>query len=603
LNTSRKTQKNPFPKRQISGCFSLKGVDFTHSAGQVRGDRAANSQNMWRKYTGSVQKRPGYKKAEYSLPRKMYAVHKYTDKEGENVIFHSGDCLYLNRQVIWDTMEQRPSFSVQIGEKMLIGDGKNLLLFDGENVKKLTEERYIPTLSVNRTPKGHGKKFQGVNILTPVCRDSFMADGSSEYRLSLRPIGEGAVTATVKTATGQKTFAENSGISVNRQLGTVTFSAPPRGIGIPGYDDVIITYAAPDTYQSSIEKVTRGTVLNSSDGESRAVLAQKDKLYISGENNPGYFSRDMCCTVGDLSGEIVDLSKDGARLLIHKKGGAGSVNLLVATVDTKGKRPIKVQKGLVCPDCLGRCINLNNDPLFLTDKGVWGTKQINLNGEYTAQNRSFYIDGLLAQRDKSRAKAVNYNDCYILAIDKEMFLLDSLQKTKEKDRPHCPYVYECYYWVLQDSADNIFTLGDKLYFSDRRGNVYVFGGDYCDGETPQTAVWESGSIAAPEGLRDIFALSIVCDGGENGGFDAYIQKGGEWIPAGGGHMIYGRFTWSKLNWRQFIWHTDTYNVKRSRVRVKSAGKTAVKLVSDKKDEDFAIGGISLEYSKQLMRKG
>ena len=143
-----------------------------------------------------------------------------------------------------------------------------------------------------------------------------------------------------------------------------------------------------------------------------------------------------------------------------------------------------------------------NEPMFLTNLGIYAITPSDIVGERFSQNRSYYMNGkLLAEAGKGDAYACVYKDMYWLCLNGVAYVLDGQQNLgANKNEPYSTRQYACFYetniparvmWV--DETD--------LYFGADNGNVYQFYNDpddiasYNDNGAVIYAEWETPDLA------------------------------------------------------------------------------------------------------------
>ena len=192
---------------------SFLGADFTSDATNVDDTKSPNCQNMIRSVPGKVRKRMGYKFfSDYHAH--IYGVHKFTITNA--LIVHAGNRLYnmnavkgsewidddLNEvvddnnanimfldgntenQLLYTGMAEHRSVSFQLNQKLVILDGSNIYIYDGQEVKPLSitlsngysysEVAYVPTLTISKDPSGGGTDYEPLNLLQPAFIEQFV---------------------------------------------------------------------------------------------------------------------------------------------------------------------------------------------------------------------------------------------------------------------------------------------------------------------------------------------------------------------------------------------------------------------------------------------
>lgn len=611
--------KNSFKKDEMLYIFdTFKGVDYAHAPGNVSAQRSTDGLNMVRSEVGKVRKRTGYRLDEKQWEGNINGIHFYVTGEGTQCIIHCKNTFYIQGEPVWQTANDDFSRSVQIGECLYIVDGKNFVVYDGESFSAVREKAHVPVVYAHRTPSGGGRPSEQINILTDKRKESFVSDGeSTRYILSRQNLGEGPVSALIFSADGNITeMKENSGLTVNRAAGIVTFNSPPPLSRDGKEDNVYIEY------QKSAENAglsPEGCTVITAFGKG----GRRDTLFLSGnKSNPGrqwfsaagnpfLFGNDGTRIIGGDNSEIIGYSRSADKLFVHKNTGGISQNVFV--LECRGSDEnfysYPVSNTMYGPPAVAKSsfVNLTNDPLFLTDAGVYAITKNEYRQRYYTQLRSFYINPLLlAAQNPENARAVAFNDFYVIALGQDIYLLDSLQKSFELDKEYSNFQYEAYHWKTDRQIRLLFVQDGRLCFADTNGRIGRFYEDflspasYNDRGRPIKAVWQTGdfkdSTAAKE--KNIYRLWAVCDVSLRTSVKAFAQIKGIWRQLFYDDTTCRYFKWSDIQWSKFTWSCDKTpkTVTRS-VRIRGVNKTAFRFENDSLNEPFGLSEIGLEYTQ------
>lgn len=85
------------------------------------------------------------------------------------------------------------------------------------------------------------------------------------------------------------------------------------------------------------------------------------------------------------------------------------------------------------PEFLGGSYTFGDEPLFFSDRGVMALKPGKAWEEGRIENRSYYIDGLLKQLERTNASFTEWNGYLVLLIDGKIFLGDASLAEKKND--------------------------------------------------------------------------------------------------------------------------------------------------------------------------
>ena len=134
----------------------------------------------------------------------------------------------------------------------------------------------------------------------------------------------------------------------------------------------------------------------------------------------------------------------------------------------------------------GSFVTLVDEPLFLSNSGIYAITSNYANLETIIRNRSAFIDKkLLAEPNLQNAVACVWNKYYILCVNNNCYILDGRQTSKDS-KGNTNFVYECYYW--ENIPATAFATNDsgELWFGTADGYLCKFNTDiddisaYCD---------------------------------------------------------------------------------------------------------------------------
>ncbi len=611
-------------KKRYRAVFdNFKGVDYVHPAGQVDKSRAVDGLNMIRDTVGTVRKRMGYKKGDKKWLWRLNGVHLLKTNNGDKWLVHSGTRYYLDGLSIYDKGGDDFSRSVQIGDYLYIADGKKILVFDGERLVPLTEKAYVPLIYINRTPRGGGKKYEQTNVLTAARREGFIADGeSNEYVLSAPRLGDNRVTAVVYKDDGSThTFSTGDGLTVNTVKATVTFSNPPPLSKITDRDNVYISYNRAVSIDNTVDKCTvlgvygRGGkpdtlfLSGNSDHPGREWFSQPSNPFFIGENNT-----DVAL---DNNSAVMGYSNKDGKLFVHRKNGGGNLNILVRSCSGGDKNyySYPVENALEGPGAIAMdsFVNMSGDAMFLSEKGVYAVTEKEADGRHFSQLRSYYINpSLMNKEGLDKAKTVAYKDFYVLAVGRDIYLLDTLQKSYEQDRGQSSYRYEAYHRQLPEEVRLLFVAEGRLCFATEDMHFCRFYSDetdsssYNDNGLPITCRWQTDLYRDDDRamIKSLHYLWIVCAAANYTGVDVWRQVNGLWKKLFSDNHSTGYFCWSKLNWAKFTWSSDrTPKITGKNIKIKNKDKIALKVENNGLNEPFGIYELGFEYTKGGLYKG
>lgn len=498
---------------------SFKGVDFTSSELDVDKGRSPNAKNIINN-NGFIESRTGYKKIN-KIGNKINGVWNIDTPVEELFLIHSGTCLYQTSTdfsesvLVLNGMSDNRSKGIYINGYLLIFDGTRTVVFskfDGTNyeAKFLDKCGYIPLTSIARDVSGGGTDYEKFNMLSPYAMNSFLAskietglddEGNPTYKnQDIFKLDKTNIVdiISVKVLKDDATWEEkikNTDYTYSLEKGEIYFS--PGESPVLGRDNVEITYK----YDNSTEK---NKINSCTIAELYGYESNNNRIFASGnknfpnydfwceQDNPLYWPDENFAKIG--TEPIVSYSKlnDGT-LAIHKKHSDTdntiyyrSYNLL----DSVEVFPLKSgSKNIGCISGFSNA-NLTNDPLILTNEGVYAIIGSSYQEKFAMQ-RSYYVDGkLLKENNLESAIGIVVNGKYYLGVNNHVYVADSRYKVYPKNANTEQYQYEWYYW------DNIparvfFAWNNKLYFGTEDGYICSFSENYKDVDTPVECYWET----------------------------------------------------------------------------------------------------------------
>ncbi len=174
--------------------------------------------------------------------------------------------------------------------------------------------------------------------------------------------------------------------------------------------------------------------------------------WYSNYKDPTYIEDLSYATVGAISSAIVGYARYGKYLAILKAdtGEDSTMYLRYGEVDSGGRITFPtfqsvVGTGAISAKAIG---TLLDEPLFLSNTGIYAIVSNNLTNERTIQNRSYFVDSVLTKEaNLQNAISTTWNGYFIVCVNGHCYLLDGKQDKTYKDKSGSNYVYECYYWT------------------------------------------------------------------------------------------------------------------------------------------------------------
>lgn len=601
---------------------NLAGVDFSQSAESVAKNRSPLLLNMVSDNGRHPIKRAGWEIC-CSLEGPVHNIwHTAIDRQ-EYLLAHAGTKIYRIREadgvftadVLKDGVNNSKGcgFFFRKGEKdgFYILTGTEYLVFDGSSIKNVTDDAYVPTTVIARSPSGGGESYEDINFLTGKRCEKFTGDDTKIYQLS-----ETGITAVDKieslNSEGElDVLTAGTDYTVDLALGKVTFTAAHK-TPVVGQDNIYITYTkAVDGYRDRILKCT--VFAHYGVGGNNRVFLSGNSQYMaydfwSNIYDPTYFPDLKYSIIGSANTAVMGYHKVAGYLAIVKESNRQDTTVFLrsGSLDDSGEVIWTITPGIVGIGAVSKnsFIVLNDDPLFLSERGVYSITNSSITYERTVKNRSYNVDAKLTQEaGLEDAVAVEHNGLYILAVNNVCYVLDGKKTVSSKVASN--YTYECYYWDNVDAQ--CFSSWDKiLWFGDSSGNICRFKDykssmdKYNDNGQAIRAVWatpydDDGMIhrfktVIRKGclvvLAPFTASSCKVYYCVDGGDDKYITGGTMDISDWFANINFERFTFEKADTPREIYFNK---------RQRKYKRLMLMFVNDEINEGFGIHKIVKTY--------
>ena len=601
----------------------LLGIDYTSNTANVSVSQSPNAQNMIRSEPGKVRKRMGYK-LRAAFPARVNGFHELKGKS----LIHAGTALYElpegGKEVgnaLYSDMADARSKSWQMDDKLFIADGKCLLVYDGETVKKASDDAKIPTLTIAKPPQGGGKEYEALNLLQPKFKELFASDGkATEYHLSFSGLDSADVTVRKLNSSGEWEDV-TSGFTCNKETGVVTFSTAPEKSPVEGEDNIEITATRTvDGYADRINKCCIGILFGVNGAADRLFLSGNpdypNQDWYSGQYDLTYWPDTAYSKLGTAKSAIMGYSIIENRIAAHKDEHETDRNVVIRQgnlVDSEPAFPITntIQgPGAIAKYSFAYCAN---EPVFLTNLGIYAITPSDIVGERFSQNRSYYMNGkLLDETNKADAYACVYKDMYWLCLNGVAYILDGQQNLgTNKNKPYSTRQYACFY-ETNIPARVMWVDGTNLFFGADNGKVYEFYTDpneitsYNDDGAAISAEWETPDLAGAlfyknKSFRYLalqMAPSVVTS------VAVYAMKRGIWSNIWNDNTHARFFSYHQLRYSRFTYSNDqTARTLHNKIRIKRVDKARFRFVNDTLNEPFGLMQIAVEFVENGNFKG
>lgn len=494
--------KIPAPQRlSIKRINEFLGADFSKSS-DISWSRSPDTVNMIRETPGKVRKWRGFKTME-TFPKRINGVHFFSD--GTRFV-HAGTKLYAKGLMAVDGMKDTMSSSCSLNGKMLIFDGYKAIVVekypDGKLDVNYAEDRgTVPITMIALTPKGGGEVLNPVNMLSPKREIRARSNETDRiFQLPYNNLDSAEVIVKVLNEKGSTDdLKENINFSVDRTLGTITFTNVPPKPPLPGEDNIYITVSKTnDLYKKNINSALSCVVYGENGSRNRIFCAgEGNRDYHSEFNDPLYFGDISYSILGSDSSNIMGYSVVDDKLATHLDFSDDKSTVIFREAFTlKDRTEFKT-----CGSCQGEgavsrhgFAVLGTEPLFPTKFGIYAVAVSDYTSQRYGQNRSFYINGKLREQNLKDSYACLYKDFYMLAAGGKIFALDGMQVSHSPNMPYSTRQYEGY---IREGTDAriIWEENSALYFGTEKGEIKKFyegangNSDYNDDGKGITARW------------------------------------------------------------------------------------------------------------------
>lgn len=495
----------PKPKTQYAvKVKNFLGIDLQNSPANVDAMRSPMCVNMIRDTIGTNRKRHGYETI-VSLEGPVNGFHTLKTPTFKKHLIHAGTKIYEyiaeteDVTQLYDGAANHFSQSRQINSKLYIVDGKDMLVYDGETVKSISEAAYVPTVTIAKSHDGGGTSLEPVNLLTPKRTERFTGDATHvTFQLGAADIDEAPVEIQALNSTGGfDTLTEGTDFTVNRTLGTFTLTKA-KETPITGADNLYVTFSKTvEGYADRIKNCDICTLYG--------MNGQRDRMFVAGNpkypnydwycksNEPGYFGDTWYSVLGQDDSAITGYAIQNGNLITYKDGQANDSNAILREGTFDNNTNLIVFRTIGNYEAAGAIgkythVTLQNEPMYLTAAGsIHALTPSDVLGERSSQERSYYITPELAKEpDIKNAYACGYEDFYMLATGERVYILDTAQASYERNAPYSTRQYEAYLWT-GIGARIISVIDGRLFFGTAEGKVKRFfnqdvGGFTDDGE-------------------------------------------------------------------------------------------------------------------------
>lgn len=607
------------PARSITTIDEFLGVDFTNSPTNVDERKSPNAPNMIRDVPGKVRKSMGWHTIKQYEDR-INGVHFL--RTDDNGIVHSGTNLFKGDDLLYEEANDGRSQAWQFGNSLYIVDGKTMLVYDGTDIKPVSEVAKIPVLTIAKSPTGGGTPFEDLNLLQPAFTELFAGTETDKvYSMTFADLDSVDKVEKLDSDGVWQTLSEGTDYTADLVSGKITFTTAPGKSPVTGEDNVRITVSRTvDGYADRINKCGFGTLFGVNGAADRIFLSGNPDFvnydWHCGQNDPTYWPDTAYAVIGTEQSAIVGYSIVNDRLATHKDDRADGRNVVIRQgdlVDSEAVFPVvnTLQgQGALATYSFAYLVN---EPLFLTKLGVYAITAQDITGEKYSQNRSFFVNGKLLQEENLQdAFAFVYKDLYWLAVNGVAYILDGLQPLQtDKSMPYSTRQYAAFYRTNLP-ARVMWERNGHFFFGSSDGRICQFYDDpssqlsynddgqaiYCCWETPDF----SGKLFYKNKTFRYLAVRLAAAIATS--LKIYGRRRGIWIFIKEDDTKARYFNWQYLDWSRFSWSNDeTPQVISTKVRIKKVDKARFRLENDALNEPFGINDLALEFVESGNFKG
>lgn len=584
------------------------GVDFLDEPSLIDIRRSPDALNVWKNYRDNqgtcIETRPGYRKIAQIGNSKINGLYIFSLTKA---IVHSGNSLYewtnfpsepesTDLVEIYTEMNNQRSCFNKVNNKLYINDGKNYLVYDGTNLKKVKDEAFIPRTTIGRKAGGNGggETLQDVNLLQPKRVNSFVGDGSSrDYYLDAQNID----TAEVIIKVNDNTLKENTDFTVDRANGKITFNSAPSSPNLSGEDNVFITFAKTiEGYEDRINKCTKALLFDNRlffTGNSDYPNA----VFHSELNNPTYISDLNYYEDGSSDSLITGMTVGNNILWIFKNSDQNNANVFYhePTLDLEHGKIYPSKQGNVSVGCYVDSTNFQDDIVYLSRYGLEGVSIEKIDSKQVIAHRSTMVDVKMTNENNYKnSMMVEYQGYLFVLVNGKIYLADSRQKYASLNS----FEYEWFYWDISKINPTLLKeYNDNLYIGANDGSIFILDGTNDNGNTI-LSYWTTpmdnfgfnnqlkttnkrGGIAKiktiPNGL---IKIAIKTDKSDEYKFITQKSANG--------------FKFNDLNFLNFSFVTTDKSYLVYKIKVKKVNELSLKFYSDEKDKPFGIFSSTIE---------
>ena len=440
----------------------FRGVDFTNH--EVALYRSPNSVNMWKNYRTQgrcIETRPDIEKVK-DYPYSVFGFFFYKVGNRDMLIIHSGVYLYkeeagVRTQIRSGMNPSKSKFFIYDGI-LYIMDGISYLQYDGTTCKEV--EGYVPTTTIAMTPQGAGTPFQNVNLINPIRKNTFVADGeSTEYVLD----SHGAIDTDYQPIVTVNDV-EVSNFTTDYTNGKITFTTAPTKPDTDGQPNVLVKFKK--TIPGYKDRLTHCTLVTEFD--NRIFFSGNPDypttLWHSELYDPTYIDDQNYYTDGFNDARIKSIVTGNNAIWVFKEPSQANDGVYYHTPSVYADmKAYTSTSSSISTGCVADAINFNDDIVFFSERGLEGISG-DITTEQMISHRSNLVDAkLLSENNYKNLLLAEWEGYLLVFIDNHVYLADSNQNYSEFAR------YEWFYWELPITPTSVLVKDNILWMGTQNG--------------------------------------------------------------------------------------------------------------------------------------
>ena len=471
------------------------GVDFSSSITDINKRRSPRGYNFINN-NGTIEKRNGYKVLAYlGQEVNINGVWNVDTVNGEYFVVHCGTKLYemavdfTSYTEIFSGLEDKISQGTIINSKLLILDGFRAIVYDlleeTDKVKYLDQIGYIPTTQIARSPNGLQSQIYESKNLVQDCSINLFTSNETDKIYQLDDTNITSIERVeILNENGEWTI--NSDFTTDLEKGQVIFNNPIGATPVDGRDNVRIKYKKVNNRNKT--QINKCKIM-----QVYGYAGANNRVFLSG--NPDYANIVMYSHLDDITYmpvenvirtglEIVPITgmaklNNGKLAVLKDVSDTDSTIFYIGYGTYNGNEVFPLEGSTKGEGNISYYAHdvLINEPLILTQNGVFALNTATLSDERYVYHRSYYIDAKLRQESNLKDAIGIVNDGkYYLAINDHVYVADSRFKSSTNNSKYSNYQYEWYYWTNLP-VRVWFVWNGILYFGDKYGNICKFRDD------------------------------------------------------------------------------------------------------------------------------